>query len=314
MSQYSISIIVLTYRKFDNLKRNMESIRTQTFDDYEVIISDDGSENFDLQLVRNCCNGINNVSIVHNEKNVGTVRNLNKAVDASRGKYIVPLSQDDAFFDENTLQDIFDFFETRKCDIFTAMSIGERSRTIKPLEYERVLLRESDVKKAWIRCAFANYISGACTYYRSDYLKSKGGFDDDMILLEDYPMVMSQFNNGYVIPIMEKPTIVYGEDGVAGASTQPSQLLVNDSVHTYEKYIISHANIMNSAFNKRIIRWRKHRWENYSSLRKYSLKYLDVLAWCFETRIRSRIINVDCGKIRFESMMKQEEKAMNKAK
>ena len=41
---------------------------------------------------------------------------------------------------------IDDFFESHNCDTFTAMSIGESSGTIRPLEYEIALLREKDLK------------------------------------------------------------------------------------------------------------------------------------------------------------------------
>lgn len=307
MNQHSISIIVLTYCKFDNLQKNIQSIKAQSFSDYEVIVCDDGSDNFDMLAVEGFCEGIKNITILHNEKNVGTVKNFNNALKASKGKYIVPLAQDDVFFDNNTLQSIYDFFESHNCDTFTAMSIGESSGTIRPLEYEIALLREKDLKKLWMRCALANYISGACMYYRREYLMNKGGFDESMVLLEDYPIIMSQLNEGYIMPIMERPTVIYGEKGVTGGSTTPSHLLLSDSVQTYKKYIIPNENIMHSALNKRIIRWRKHRWENYSSLRKYSIKYLDVLMWCLVTRIESSIKNADCTKVRFESMIRREE-------
>ena len=40
------TVVVLTYKQFDNLQRNLNSIFIQTYDNIEIIISDDGSQNF----------------------------------------------------------------------------------------------------------------------------------------------------------------------------------------------------------------------------------------------------------------------------
>lgn len=46
-----VSVIVLTYRKFDLLEENLNSIYMQDYPNIEIIIGDDGSDNFDYDMI-----------------------------------------------------------------------------------------------------------------------------------------------------------------------------------------------------------------------------------------------------------------------
>ena len=48
MKTIKVSVVVLTYKKFDNLQNNINSVLKQDYTNYEVIIHDDGSDNFDF--------------------------------------------------------------------------------------------------------------------------------------------------------------------------------------------------------------------------------------------------------------------------
>ena len=309
MDKYSISVIVLTYRKFDNLENNLKSIMEQDFDNYEVILCDDGSPEFDEAKINDCGKGIENLTVIHSEKNLGTVKNYNKAVKAAQGTYIVPLSQDDVYCDRNALKDIFEFFERTGCDVFTACSVGRSSGRVLPGEYERTLLKSGDLRKIWIRCAYANFISGSCLYYRKEYLYRMGLFDEDLYLVEDFPMVMKTLRSGEPILLLEKTIISYGECGVTGDSSKPSELLLRDNVKIYEKYIVPYTGEMGSSFNRKIIGWRKNRWEHFDSVSKYRPKYFDVIAWHFFTKMKSVFDkSADVNVIRYDKMFSYEER------
>ena len=73
MNMVKVSVIVLTYNNFKNIEENLKSISDQDFDDYEVIISDDGSENFDGKRIERVIQkyGIVNYKILHNKRNIG---------------------------------------------------------------------------------------------------------------------------------------------------------------------------------------------------------------------------------------------------
>ena len=93
---YEASLIVTFYNKIDEFKLVLESIKLQTFNNFELIIADDGSNKkavgelkrslerfpFDLQ------------HIWHEDKGFRKTTILNKAINASRSAYLIFMDGD----------------------------------------------------------------------------------------------------------------------------------------------------------------------------------------------------------------------------
>lgn len=77
------------------LKRSIESVLAQTFDDFEVIIVNDGSVDASKQVLYGYAQKDSRIIIVENEKNMGLPRSLNRGIDACHGKYIARMDTDD---------------------------------------------------------------------------------------------------------------------------------------------------------------------------------------------------------------------------
>ena len=150
-----VTIVVLTYHKFEGIKQNLESIAKQAYPNIEVIIQDDGSPNFNRDNLEMMCKDIlkKETWVVHqNEKNMGTVRSFNTAVNMASGEFIFPLSQDDQFYDETAVENIVRFFqnhpESMSC---TSKRVGEKSGRIYPDKTDTDLLEQWDTKELWSR-------------------------------------------------------------------------------------------------------------------------------------------------------------------
>jgi len=95
-----VSIIIPTHNRFDGLLLSLESIRKQTFKDYEVIIINDGSD--DERYKNHQFDS--NILIIHLENNSiktngyfsDSIRNY--GIDRASGKYIAFLDDDDYWF------------------------------------------------------------------------------------------------------------------------------------------------------------------------------------------------------------------------
>lgn len=307
MDNIKISIIILTFQKFDNLENNLRSIKAQSFKDYEVIIQDDGSDNFDADYITSMCQGISAFKIFHSKTNNGTVKNYNLAINRAVGEYIVPLSQDDVFYNDNTLADIYEILNTEQYDVLLGKSIGRKTGNIKPSEYDFALIKNGNTKNLWLRCAYANCISGATLYFRKEFLLARGSFDEEARLIEDHSIVMDMLNNNIRIPVMEKATVLYGEDGVTGSYYHPSTTIIKDNVLIYSKYIIPHLDSLYSRFNRKVITWRMIRWKSYIEKQKMRIGFLDVYAWLFLTSLVCKVFRkIDCNALRNKLMIKYE--------
>jgi len=109
-----ISVCIPTYEMGgygkEVLKRSLDILRTQTFKDFEVVISDN-SENDEI---KNLCENTEYSSLSINYfKNPikGMAQNTNSAIKVAKGKIIKILYMDDYLADENSLQKIVENFK-----------------------------------------------------------------------------------------------------------------------------------------------------------------------------------------------------------
>ena len=101
----SVSICVPTYNGERYLRECLESIGSQTFQDYEVLIVDDGSTDDTLDICMSYARGDPRVRVERNTHNLGLVGNWNRCVDLARGEWIKFVFQDD-LIDRTCLEEL----------------------------------------------------------------------------------------------------------------------------------------------------------------------------------------------------------------
>ena len=106
-----ISVAIPAYVKDETdlsyLKESFDRIVKQSFDDYEVVVADNSSND----LVENLCNEYQDkFSLIYkkNLEHVGMSANSNVAMDLCNGEYIKILHYDDLFFSSDALKIIVD--------------------------------------------------------------------------------------------------------------------------------------------------------------------------------------------------------------
>ncbi len=89
-----VSVIMSEYNTDEKLlKEAIKSILEQTYKNLEIIIIDDNGKN-DVQKVAEEFND-NRIRVLKNDKNQGLVFSLNRAINESRGKYLIRMDTDD---------------------------------------------------------------------------------------------------------------------------------------------------------------------------------------------------------------------------
>lgn len=273
------SVIVLTYKKFENIKNNLESILGQSYQNIEIIISDDGSENFDRNkidnILKNKKQNIKKIKIIEHKINQGTVKNFNHAIKESEGEYILPLSQDDTFYSKDSILEIVKELEYKLIISGLRVTKADEEKEL-PTLIQREEYNKSENKYKHILNG-ENIFSGASTYYNRKIFKKYGYFDENQRLVEDYPYYLKLLREGEKIEILEKKLIYYGEDGVS-TSAQKNKYFYLDFSKIYKREVS-----YNEGFLKRkllflselnYIRYTKR----YYRLKKefIKFKYLDV--------------------------------------
>ena len=94
MNMPKISVIMSIYNtRREYIIRAVDSILKQTFDDFEFIIVNDGSEDFVRETIQTFSD--KRIKYLENGKNIGLVRSLNRALELSSGEYIARMDSDD---------------------------------------------------------------------------------------------------------------------------------------------------------------------------------------------------------------------------
>ncbi len=102
-----ISICIPAYKHVDYLQRLLDSILSQTYKDFEIIITDDSPGNEVEILVENYKSKID-IFYYKNEKPLGTPENWNEAIRKAKGKWIKIMHNDDWFGTNDALQIFYD--------------------------------------------------------------------------------------------------------------------------------------------------------------------------------------------------------------
>ena len=96
MRRPKISVCVPTYNGRAYLSDTLRSISEQTFQDYEVVIVDDGSNDDTIAIAENYAGRDARVRVMRNDDRAGSsAQNANRCVSYARGEWIKLLFQDD---------------------------------------------------------------------------------------------------------------------------------------------------------------------------------------------------------------------------
>ena len=98
-----VSILIPTYNYARFLPEAIESVLAQDFDDYEVLIVDDGSADNTAEVVAPYCKRDRRISFEVNRTNLGMVANWNVCLKKARGEYVKYLFGDDKLAESNAL-------------------------------------------------------------------------------------------------------------------------------------------------------------------------------------------------------------------
>src|ERR1700752_965375 len=89
-----VSICIPAYNQPENISRALESVRVQTFTDYEVIVTDDSSNDSVKEAVSKFSFG-DKLKYIKNSPVLGSPENWNEAIRHATGEYIKILHHDD---------------------------------------------------------------------------------------------------------------------------------------------------------------------------------------------------------------------------
>ena len=95
MKKYKVSVIMGIYNCAPYLQESLDSLYAQTFQDFEIILCEDGSKDNTYEIAKRNADEHPNIKLLRNEKNIGLNATLNNCLAVAEGEYIARMDGDD---------------------------------------------------------------------------------------------------------------------------------------------------------------------------------------------------------------------------
>ncbi len=178
-----VSVILPTYNRQKFIEEAIQSLLDQTYENFEVIIVDDGSEDKTEEVVRSF-DDKRIIYIYQDNKGRSSARNL--ALSHAKGDYITFLDSDDLYYKEKIEKQVY-FLEKNKnfSMVYTSADCMDVHGNILKNHYRANV-------SGWIYRKIAYFVHTTITLptvmVRKDVFATLGGFDEDMHRFEDTDM------------------------------------------------------------------------------------------------------------------------------
>lgn len=158
--QNKLSIIVPIYNEENWIGRCIESLIRQTFNDFEVIIIDDGSTDNSLSIIKKYCQLDKRIKYI-STKNQGSAKARNTGLEHINGDLVTFVDADD-YIEEQMYETMIDILNTHDADI---VECGCRKRNIVgrtiieyELQNEEIIGNESCIRHFMKQINTRNYM------------------------------------------------------------------------------------------------------------------------------------------------------------
>lgn len=218
-----ISVIVPCYNQKEYIKETIDSVKNQTYSNWECIIIDDGSTDESVEVIESLISSDDRFVLLK-LTNGGVSRARNEGINISTGGYVLPLDGDDKINSRYLELAINYFIENPDTDLVycNAEFFGAKKGYWDLPEYTYEYMFD-------LNCIFCSAI-----YKKEDYLIKTQGYDTKLVYgYEDWDFWLQLLNkNSKVIKL--KPVLFYYRQKETSRNTV---VLEREKLDTTLKYI-----------------------------------------------------------------------------
>lgn len=187
-----VSVIVPTYNTSKYIKKCIDSILNQTFENIELIVVDDGSNDNTKDIVNQIDD--RRLKYIYKENGgVSSARNL--GIDLSTGNYIMFVDSDD-YIDKDFIEVVYDYATKTGCDIVRCAyrNVALDGKVINEVKYSLGnIVFNKDSMDLIMKNIFFGY--GGGIFLKKEIIKDVR-FDTSIKFAEDIKFICESFANG----------------------------------------------------------------------------------------------------------------------
>ncbi|MFP3591674.1 glycosyltransferase family 2 protein [Chryseobacterium sp. SIMBA_038] len=205
-----VSIIVCSYNQGKYIEECLDSIKSQTYPNIQLIVADDASPDNSVDVFKNWLTENNYPAITHfHQKNTGLATVLNECIELVEGKYVKIIAADDFLHPESIekcvtkLEDLGDEYGMAFTDTY---AIDDNSNIIADIaDYETTGNMDSLAFRTEL--IKGNRIAALTVLMRTKALQETGKYDAK-VLVEDYQRWL-KINEKYLIAYISEKLTYY---------------------------------------------------------------------------------------------------------
>lgn len=196
-----VSVVIATYRRKETLRKSLQSLTTQTYKNFEVVLVDDNDSAEWTEQVQNIVNEFEDILTINyliNEHNMGSAETRNRGIAEAKGQYITFLDDDDIFLPEKIEMQLKDMVISNSDYGITDLYLyNERDELID--KRIRSYIKSTKIENL-MRYHLLQHMTGTDTFmFKTDYLRKIGGFPGIDVGDEFYLMKNAIINGGKFI-------------------------------------------------------------------------------------------------------------------
>lgn len=234
-----VSIIVITYNSSKFVLETLESAKAQTYQNIELIVSDDCSTDNTVEICRQWLEENKErfvrTELISTEKNSGIPANCNRGVRASKGEWVKLIAGDDILL-MDSIEKFINFSTKNPCvkiiesvSVFFKHELNKKSiykqQNLSDTIFFNSIITSSEQYELMLR---KNYVHAPSVIIHREVFYKINGFDEKFRLIEDHPFWLKALKAGYKFYFMNKETVYYRVHSSSVFASIDSNILFND--------------------------------------------------------------------------------------
>ncbi len=181
-----ITIITINYNNLEGLKRTVESVVNQTWQEFEYIIIDGGSTDGSAEYIESQSD---HFDYWVSEKDSGIYNAMNKGIKVATGEYLLFLNSGDELYSKTVLNENHNEIHTHDLVCFDICQVFEKSTNIHKFKDE---------------ISYNTFLNGTIghptTFIKKELFQKYGLYDENLKIVSDWKfffMIVAKFNVSY---------------------------------------------------------------------------------------------------------------------
>ena len=211
-----VSVIILTYNSSEYVLETLDSIKAQTYNNIELIVSDDCSQD---DTVQRCIEWVHknekrfvHCKLLNIDRNLGTSANCNRGVMNSKGEWIKLLAGDDLLL-PNCIEDNVMYIQNNPDTdiVFSCLkAFGDGDNDTINFFNNIIWTKPNKLNRRnlhMLECYY-NIFGTPTSFFSKSLFLRLGGFNNDIPLIEDWPFWV-KVTRYYKVIVMDRTTVLY---------------------------------------------------------------------------------------------------------